>query len=139
MNYADHMDLQAWIRQKDADAFKDLTVKYSGMVYGTCLRITRNRSDAEDVTQECFETLARVENVPRTPLGAWLHKVATNRALDRIKTGNRRKSREARFASEKGDSSEIKWNDIEDIVDELDVAGPVTLRQLRQLGQNSRR
>ena len=74
----DEIQLQDWIRTRDADAFNELARRYSGIVFGACLRITGNRAEAEDATQECFETLARIQEVPRTPIGAWLHRVATN-------------------------------------------------------------
>ena len=86
----DDILLQDWIRARDADAFNELTRRYSGIVFGTCLRITGNRAEAEDATQECFEILARIPEAPRTPLGAWLHRVATNGALDRVKAQKRR-------------------------------------------------
>ena len=82
MSEDDQKDLHKWIRQRDANAFKDLTSRYSGLVYATCLRITGDRAEAEDVTQECFERLASVPAVPRAPLGPWLHRGdATRRIL----------------------------------------------------------
>ena len=68
------------------------------MVYGTCLRILRNQAAAEDVAQECFEILVRgVGEGPPRDLGAWLHGVATRRALMQLRSqraaavnGNRR-------------------------------------------------
>ena len=68
MNGSDHLNLRHWIRNRDANAFKALTLKYSNMVYATCLRVTEDRTEAEDLTQECFETLASVQAVPGTPL-----------------------------------------------------------------------
>ena len=124
----DEIQLQDWIRTRDADAFNELARRYSGIVFGACLRITGNRAEAEDATQECFETLARIKEVPRTPIGAWLHRVATNRALDRVKAQRRRVSREARYAGENAHSVDPTWNDIDTLVDEAISELPDELR-----------
>ena len=51
--------LQRYASDHDADAFAELVRRYAGMVYATCMRVTGNAHDAEDVAQECFLTLAR--------------------------------------------------------------------------------
>lgn len=114
----DSICLQHWIRSGDADAFNELAKRYSGIVFGTCLRITGNRSEAEDATQECFETLARVSEVPRSPMGAWLHRVATNRALNHTRANKRRSMRESRYANDTSPQVEAQWNDIHALLDE---------------------
>jgi RNA polymerase sigma factor (sigma-70 family) len=94
------------------------------MVYATCRRILRNDAEAEDIAQECFETLARIDKAPKGYLGAWLHRVATNRALDRIKTNRRRRVREANFAEARRGQAEPAWDDIYEHVDEAIAALP---------------
>ena len=89
MSPADQLLLTKWARNRDAEAFKALSKKYVGMVYATCTRILRDPVEAEDVAQECFETLARGDKGPTGHVGAWLHRVATNRCLDRIRTCER--------------------------------------------------
>jgi DNA-directed RNA polymerase specialized sigma24 family protein len=42
-----------------AEAFQTIVSRHAGMVYATCRRILRNATDAEDMAQECFETLAQ--------------------------------------------------------------------------------
>lgn len=124
----DHIQLQHWIRTGDADAFNDLAQRYSGIVFGTCFRITRNRSEAEDAAQECFEALARIPEVPRTPIGAWLHSVATNRALNRIRARKRREKRETLYVAENSQTAETRWTDIDVLVDEAIAELPDELR-----------
>jgi len=128
MNGKDRTYLQHWIRDRDASAFKELTLKYSGLVYATCLRITRNCAEAEDETQECFAALATIGSVPPTPLGVWLHRVATNGSLNRVKAQNRRVSREAVYAHTTENSTEIKWKDIDRFVDEAIAELPEKMR-----------
>ena len=77
--------LSRWIERQDAEAFHQLTKNYAAMVYATCTRIAGNRAAAEDITQDCFARLATMRPAPKGHLGAWLHKVATNRALDYLK------------------------------------------------------
>jgi len=79
---------------RDADAFAEIVSRYSAMVYGTCKRVTRNPTDAEDVAQECFIELARVRRTITPSLGGWLHRVAVRRSLNRLKAESRRKRRE---------------------------------------------
>jgi len=82
------------------------------------LRVLGNASDAEDVAQECFETLARLSKAPESHLGAWLHRVAVNRAIDRVRADSRRKGREAQFVVECETTIEPEWDDIYGHVDE---------------------
>ena len=51
--------LDRYARTGDAEAFTELVRRYRSMVYSTCLRVLGNPSDAEDVTRECFLSLAR--------------------------------------------------------------------------------
>ena len=86
--------LDKWVRERDAEAFRQLASRYSALVYATCVRVLRDPIEAEDAAQECFEALARTDRAVGPYLGAWLHRVATNRCRDRIKTEVRRRARE---------------------------------------------
>ncbi len=130
MTATDRLELQSWIRNRDADAFKQLTLRYSGLVYRTCLRITSNPGDAEDLTQECFETLAAQAKPPRAPLGAWLHRVATNRALNQVKVRGRRAVRERAYAAHNPQTTQITWSDVDGLVDDAIGELPDELRAM---------
>ncbi len=119
---SDRRCLERWIRDRDADAFKDVASTYMGMVYAACLRITRNPGEAEAATQACFEELALVTAVPRTMLGAWLHRAATNQSLERAGTRPRKVAGEPRPTHAQGDGRGIQWKDVEGLVDEA-IAG----------------
>ena len=120
--------LGRWIDRRDPAAFKELTSRYAAMVLATARRILGNAAEAEDVAQECFERLACLSEGPKGHLGAWLHRVATNRAIDRIRRAQRRQAWEARFASAREVSTEIGWDDIYQHVDEVIAALPEKLR-----------
>lgn len=124
MDSNDQTLLNQWYQHGDAEAFHQITRRYAGLVYGTCRRILRNPSDAEDVAQECFETLAVKTRADGRALGAWLHTVATHRALDRIKTESRRREREHRAYVAQPAHDTTDWDEIYAFVDESIAALP---------------
>ena len=78
--------MERWTHQRDPEAFKQLTIRYGPMVYGTCLRILRNSADAEDAVQDCFLKLVKQHTPLRSSLAGWLHRVAVSCALDRLQS-----------------------------------------------------
>lgn len=110
--------LKRWHTARDAEAFHTLVRRYSGLVYGSARRVLNSDADAEDITQDCFERLATRRVVPRRSLGAWLHRVAVNRALDRRKSDVRSKRREEAYAEQAPTAKEDAWNDLAPLVDE---------------------
>src|SRR3954452_11637354 len=63
---------------------------HSARVYRLAYRLTGNRADAEDLTQEVFVRVFRsLENFKPGTLDGWLHRITTNLFLDQA----RRKSR----------------------------------------------
>ena len=79
---ADSFLLERWRKTHDAEAFAQLAAPYAGLVYAACRRVLGNDTEAEDVTQECFLSLA--QKAPRNvqPLGPWLYTVATHSATE---------------------------------------------------------
>ncbi|MDX9972299.1 MAG: sigma-70 family RNA polymerase sigma factor [FCB group bacterium] len=117
-----------WRSERDAEAFRELATRYSAMVYATCLRVLRNPQEAEEAAQECFEKLAQAPRLDAPYAGPWLHKVATNRALDRLRVEGRRRTREDRYARERDTSLTPEWEDIYPLVDEAIAGLPEELR-----------
>lgn len=124
MSPADQVLFDQWITRRDASAFTCLAEKYAAMVYAVGRRITGNTHDAEDVAQAAFEALASQRRAPRVHLGVWLHRVATYRALNHLKSQQRRAEREARYERERPKHTEIGWDDIYELVDEAIAALP---------------
>ncbi len=125
----DHSLLERWLDRRDAEAFDELVSRYAGLVFATSQRVVRNEADAEDVAQNCFLKLARVKVLPRSSLGAWLHRVATRDAIDVVRARERRRRRERSFACKRGESgSEPTWSEIEEHVDECIAELPDPLR-----------
>ena len=129
MSPTDESAMNRWTGHRDAEAFRTLVQRHAGTVYATCKRIVGNVTTAEDITQECFETLARTKATTQIhALGPWLHGVATKRCLVHIRSEGRRRQREAIYASEHDTQTEIQWSDIYDCIDEAIAALPDSLR-----------
>jgi RNA polymerase sigma factor (sigma-70 family) len=82
--------------------FEEITRRYAGMVYNVCLRVTKDKHDAEDATQAVFLTLAlqAKRGVEIKALGPWLQQVAKRLSLDMRRSKKRRKTREERHHTE---------------------------------------
>ena len=68
--------LSLYAQARDPEAFRRIIDRHAGLVFGTCLRICGNRSDADDAVQEVFIELARAAGRIRGSLPAWLHTVS---------------------------------------------------------------
>lgn len=87
--------LAAAIRRLAAGESRALEPIYratSAKLFGICLRITRDRGEAEDALQDVYVSLAqaagRYDPDRASPL-AWLATFARNRAIDRLRRGKR--------------------------------------------------
>ncbi len=73
------------VRQDDREAFRLLVERHADRLYGLALRILRNPSDAEDISQD---TLIKVWThrhqwkSDRARLSTWLYRVVVNRCID---------------------------------------------------------
>jgi len=67
----------------DIGAFEELYRMHNRRVYSLCLRMTRNASDAEDLTQDVFVQLFRKLKTFRgeSLFTTWLHKLTVNEVL----------------------------------------------------------
>lgn len=67
----------------DVDAFERIYRRHHSRVYSLCLRMVRNSSLAEDLTQDVFIQLYLKLNTFRgeSLIGTWLHKVTVNQVL----------------------------------------------------------
>ena len=74
-------------QQGDPAAFEILYREHSRRVFGICLRMTGDRSEAEDLTQETFLTIFRKIQSFRgnSAFATWLHRVTVNIALMRLR------------------------------------------------------
>ncbi|MFM9851522.1 MAG: sigma-70 family RNA polymerase sigma factor [Sphingomonadaceae bacterium] len=76
------------VGQGDRQAFGELYRRTSAKLFGVCLRIFDNRTDAEDALQDAYITIwnkaASFEAGRASPI-SWLVTVTRNRAIDRLR------------------------------------------------------
>jgi len=74
-------------QQGNAAAFEQLYKTHCKRVYGLCLRMIKNPTEAEDLTQQAFLQLFRKIGTFRgdSGLATWLHKVTVNVVLMHIR------------------------------------------------------
>jgi len=77
--------LDKWNSSRDARSFREIALRHSSMVYGTCRRILASASDAEEVTQDCFLKLAENSKRVEQSLPGWLHQLAVRLSLNRLR------------------------------------------------------
>lgn len=119
---------EVWIGQaqrSDARAFEALYRLHVDKVYGLCLRMTGNVSEAEDCTQETFIQAwnKMLKFRGDSAFSTWLHRIAVNTVLGRIRKSKREQDRiqavndaqPARVAT--GDTGELR--DLAEAVDRL--------------------
>jgi RNA polymerase sigma factor (sigma-70 family) len=91
----------------DQAAFEEIVRRYAGMVFGVCLRTTKNTHDAEDATQAVFLSLAaqcKTGDGVRY-VGPWLQQVAKRVSLDIKRSKRRREARELRHHAMNGNGN----------------------------------
>ncbi len=121
--------LQQFSRTGDAEAFSEITRRYAGLVYGTCLRVTGDVECARDATQETFYQLLKDAGRVTGSLGGWLHQVATRRAVDLVRRDRARRRREEAFAAEVAQPAD-GWAEVSPLVDEAMTELEPALRDL---------
>ncbi len=75
----------------DADAFGAEVLRYLESLYATALRLTRNRTDAEDLVQDTLVKALRFQDrfEPGTNLRAWLSTILHNTWRNRLRDAGR--------------------------------------------------
>lgn len=82
------MDLLERFAQGELEAFETVFQQFQGEVFGWIVRIVRDPGIAEDLTVETFWRIYRVRSRfnPARSFGAWARRIATNAAVDYLKT-----------------------------------------------------
>lgn len=74
-------------RRGEQAAFRELLDRYRAPVFNLCLRMLKNRDDAEDIAQEVFiKVFGMLERYDeRYAFRSWLFKIAANQCIDFIR------------------------------------------------------
>ena len=101
--------LLARVAGGDARAFELLYHATSAKLFGVCLRLLPERSDAEDVLQDAYAAVWRkagqYDAAIASPI-SWLAMIAHNKAIDRLRTdGATRNALPIEFAAEVDDTA----------------------------------
>jgi len=121
----DEADCIARAQAGDTRAFETLYRLNIDRVYGLCLRMTGNVSEAEDCAQEAFiqawNKIAKFRG--DSAFGTWMHRIAVNSVLGRIRKSKREQDRIQLVADTAvspasiGDSGNLR--DLSDAIDKL--------------------
>src|SRR5271169_2659322 len=92
-------------RAGDSDAFRLLVEQHSRSIFRLAFRMTGNEQDAEDVVQETFmRAYKRLSDYEaRASFSTWLYRIASNYALDLIRSRRRHEDKRERASSEDRD------------------------------------
>jgi RNA polymerase sigma-70 factor (ECF subfamily) len=75
----------------DLDAFNELVVRHERSVYGVCLRLLRDPTQAEDAAQDAFiRAWSAIDSFRGGLVRPWLLRIATNRTYDILRAKTRR-------------------------------------------------
>lgn len=121
----DEAALIAQAQRQNSRAFEGLYRMHIDKVYGVCLRMTGNVSEAEDCAQEAFiQAWNKLDKFRGdSAFSTWLHRIAVNAVLGRIRKSKREQDRIlavthlADSGIDTGDSGEMR--DLSEAVDRL--------------------
>ena len=115
-----------WIKQArraDVRAFESLYRMHVDRVYGLCLRMTGNVAEAEDCTQDAFIRAWKQLGKFRgdSAFGTWLHRIAVNCVLGRMRKSRRERDRIA-VVAEANDKpvAEADTGELRDLAEAVD-------------------
>jgi RNA polymerase sigma factor (sigma-70 family) len=124
--------LEHFIARRDEAAFEALVARHGPMVFGACLRLLRDRDEAEDAFQATFLVLVRkaASVLPREMVAHWLYGVACQTAVRLRSAAAKRRRRERPMPDVPEPASEPRdaWEDL----------GPVLDRELSRLPERYR-
>ena len=80
-------ELIARARKGDEAAYRVLLEQYQRTVFNICLRMVRNREEAEDLAQEAFmKVFSMLDRYnPSFAFSSWLFKITSNLCIDKIR------------------------------------------------------
>ena len=89
----------------DVNAFEELVTEYQTRVYNIALKMTGNREDAFDISQEAFIKAYKALNGFRgeSSFGSWLYRLTANMSVDFIRRQNIHKPYKLVYLDDEGE------------------------------------
>lgn len=88
------------VANKDQQAFAELSEKYSALIFSTAFKVLNHYEDTEDVMNEVLTTIWKKADTYKSKKGSlvtWICTTARNRAIDRVRSVQRRSALYDRF------------------------------------------
>ncbi len=115
------------VRSGEVTAFNVLVERYQRTVYTVALRLLRDRFLAEDITQEAFlRAYTALDSYRGGSFRAWLLRIAHNRALDTLRSLQRRPASPLELA---GTDAHAEWSGVPAPVSPVEHAARIELRR----------
>lgn len=103
-NPEEEMALLKAVAEGDRDKFQDLHKRFVGIVYSTVYKVLNDSEDTEDVVQEVFTAIWKKAGMYEPNKGkpmTWITTMARNRAIDRLRSKQRRYKLSEDFKTER--------------------------------------
>ena len=122
------------IRERDAEAFETLWARYSTAVRRHIMHTVRDESAAEDLVQEAFLRIwtSAEQWDGRGKFKAWFFRIATNLALNHLRTVRRRKQQPLEIPPDDFDDADESAPDPDWMIDTSINSPDVMLEQAEQ-------
>lgn len=80
-------DVIQQILKGESQCYSEIVSRYKGAIYSLCYRMTQNKQEAEDLSQETF--IKAYQNLkkynPKYKFSSWILKIATNTTIDHLR------------------------------------------------------
>src|SRR5574341_557931 len=96
LNYSDLSDeklVRLFVEERDEGAFNEIVNRYADKTFRLALRIIRNTHDAEEVLQEVFLSMEKLNTFrEESKFSTWLYRVTANASYMRLRTERKYKN-----------------------------------------------
>ena len=109
-----------WIQavaEGDRSSFRKLYERFRGVIFSTVYKVLNDREDSEDTAQEVFAQIWQKAHLFKASRGrplTWVATMARNRAIDRLRTKQRRAQLGNRFKEQEAAEEQMQTRDASD-------------------------
>jgi RNA polymerase sigma-70 factor (ECF subfamily) len=124
----DPVEEAGWIdavAKGDPISFRKLYERFRGVIFNTVYKVLNDREDSEDTAQEVFAQIWKKAHMFKEDRGralTWIATMARNRAIDRLRTKQRRARLTEEFHARAGEDEQATVLDASDAAERGDTA-----------------